>query len=122
MTTTASNPTDRFFSELATRAHDPLLRKASGSVRFDIVDGRRTRRWLVRVAKGDIVVTPGGGDATCVIRADTALFDKIVSGRLNAVAAVLRGDLVVEGDWRLLVRMQRLFPGSPRRRRAAPRA
>jgi len=37
---------------------------------------------------------------------------------MNAVAAVLRGDLEVEGDWRLLVRMQRLFPGRRRRVRA----
>jgi putative sterol carrier protein len=117
MTKTATDPTERFFTELATRTHDPLLRKGSGSTRFEIVDGRRTRCWTVRVEKGDLVVTPGRGDAACVVRADKALFDKVVSGRLNAVAAVLRGDLVVEGDWRLLVRMQRLFPG-PRRRAA----
>jgi hypothetical protein len=35
---------------------------------------------------------------------------------MNGVAAVLRGDVTVDGDWRLLVRLQRLFPGrSPRR-------
>jgi hypothetical protein len=34
---------------------------------------------------------------------------------------VLRGDLQVEGDWRLLVRMQRLFP-SPRARRRSDNA
>ena len=80
------------------------------------MDGRKTRRWLVTVAGGDIAVTTGATDADCVVRADTAVFDKVVSGRVNAVAAVLRGDLEVEGDWRLLVRMQRLFP-SPRARR-----
>jgi putative sterol carrier protein len=115
----AVDPTERFFAELASREHEPLLRKASGSTRFDIVDGKRTKRWLVTVEKGNLRVAPGGGDAACVIRADKLLFDKVVSGRLNAVAAVLRGDLVVEGDWRLLVRMQRLFPGPSRRRRAA---
>ena len=46
------------------------------------------------------------------------VFERIVTGRMNAVAAVLRGDLQVEGDWRLLVRIQRLFPG-PRRSRTA---
>jgi putative sterol carrier protein len=111
-----ADPTERFFFELASRAHEPLLRKASGSMRFDIVDGRRTRPWLVEVDRGDMTVTPGGGDASCVVRCDRAVFDKVAAGKLNAVAAVLRGDLQVEGDWRLLVRMQRLFPG-PRRRR-----
>ncbi|HET8968419.1 MAG TPA: SCP2 sterol-binding domain-containing protein [Gaiellaceae bacterium] len=110
------DPTERFFAELATRAHEPLLRKASGSMRFDVVDGRKTQRWLVAVERGDMTVRPGGGDAACIVRADKAVFDKVAAGRLNAVAAVLRGDLQVEGDWRLLVRMQRLFPG-PRRRR-----
>ena len=113
-----TDPTERFFAELAARAHEPLLRKASGSTRFDVVDGRQTRRWLVEVARGDMTVRTGGGDASCVIRADKAVFDKVASGKMNAVAAVLRGDLRVEGDWRILVRMQRLFPG-PRRRRSA---
>jgi putative sterol carrier protein len=118
MTTSSPDPTARFFAELAGRKHEPLLRKASGSTRFDIVDGRRTRRWLVAVERGDITVASRGTEADCVVRADKAVFDKLVSGRLNAVAAVLRGDLAIEGDWRLLVRMQRLFP-SPRRRRSA---
>jgi putative sterol carrier protein len=111
------DPTGRFFAELAAREHEPLLRKASGSTRFDIVDGRKTRRWLVSVDRGNIAVASRGTEADCVLRAEKALFDKVVSGRLNAVAAVLRGDLEVEGDWRLLVRMQRLFPGPRRSRR-----
>ena len=111
------DPTSRFFDELAARGHEPLLRKATGSFRFDVVEGARTRRFLVRVDSGDLSVSTGGGDASCVLRADKSVFDRIVSGRMNAVAAVLRGDVQVEGDWRLLVRLQRLFPG-PRRRRA----
>jgi putative sterol carrier protein len=106
-----NDPTARFFSALAERTYEPLLRKADGRTRFDIVDGRRTRRWLVTVEKGNIAVTAGNGDAGCVVRADKVVFDKIAAGRLNAIAAVLRGDLEVQGDWRLLVRMQRLFPG-----------
>ena len=115
----ASDPAARFFEELAGRGHEPLLRKATGSTRFDIVDGSRTRRWIVEVDRGDISVSTGAGEASCVLRADKAVFDKVVTGQLNAVAAVLRGELQVDGDWRLLVRMQRLFPGRPRRRTAA---
>ena len=115
---TAADPTAAFFAELATRSHDPLLRKASGATRFDIVDGRRIRRWYLSIDKGDIsVATKASGETSCVIRADKAVFDRIAAGKLNAVAAVLRGDLAVDGDWRLLVRLQRLFPSPPRRRR-----
>jgi putative sterol carrier protein len=54
------------------------------------------------------------------MRADKDVFDKLVSGRLNPVAAMLRGDLALEGNWRLLILIQRLFPGPrPRRRRGA---
>jgi len=113
-----TDPLERFFAELAARGHEPLLRKASGSTRFDVRDGKRTRRWIVTVDDGDIAVLAGNGAAACVVRADKAVFDRIVTGRMNAVAAVLRGDLEVEGDWRLLVRMQRLFPGRRRRARA----
>lgn len=115
------DPTTRFFEELAERGHQPLLRKATGSTRFEIVDGRRVRRWLVRVDKGDVAVEPGGGEADCVIRAQRTVFERVASGRANAVAAVLRGDIVVEGDWRLLVAMQRLFV-RPHRRKAEARA
>ncbi len=115
----AADPTAAFFAELGSRSDEPLLRKATGATRFDIVDGRRVRRWVVAVDKGTISVGTKSNVATCVVRADKAVFDKIATGRLNAVAAVLRGDLAVEGDWRLLVRMQRLFPSPPRSRRKA---
>jgi putative sterol carrier protein len=106
-----SDPTTRFFDELAGRAHEPLLRKATGSTQFDVRDGRRTRRWVVTVDDGDITVSKGGGEASSVMRVEKEVFDKIVTGRMNAVAAVLRGELALEGDWRMLVRIQRLFPG-----------
>ena len=111
MATPSADPTKRFFDELAARDHEPLLRKASSSARFDIVDGKKTRRWVLRIDHGDMSVTPGTGTADAVIRVEKALFDKIVRGRENAVAAVLRGDLEIDGDWRFLVLLQRLFPG-----------
>ncbi len=120
MATTKSDPTAAFFAELASRGHEPLLRKASGCMRFDVVEGRRTHTWFVAVDGGDLVVTTKSARTDCRVRAQRAVFDRVASGRLNAVAAVLRGDLEVDGDWRLLIRMQRLFP-SPRasRRRKA---
>jgi predicted lipid carrier protein YhbT len=116
-----TDPTAAFFEELASRGHEPLLQKAKGSARFDIVDRRTTLRWHVSLEKGDIKVSRRNVAADCVIRADKALFDQVASGKENAVAAVLRGDLRVEGDWRMLVRIQRLFPSSASARRSAAR-
>ena len=117
MATKVTDPTERFFEALATHGHEPLLRKAAGSTRFDLVDGKRTLRWIVTVEKGDLSVSRGNKRTDCVVRTQKVVFDRIVAGKVNAVAAVLRGDLEIDGDWRLLVWMQRLFPGRHSQRR-----
>ena len=52
-----ADPTVDFFAALKSRGQEPLLRKASGTLRFDIADGKRTERWLVELKKGDIAVS-----------------------------------------------------------------
>src|ERR1044072_5911314 len=112
-----TDPTARFFEALSEHAYEPLLRKADGSTRFEIADGKRTLRWVVTVDKGHLSVSRRNAAAPdCTIRVDKALFDRIAAGKVNAVAAVLRGELLLDGDWRLLVWMQRLFPGRRARR------
>ena len=82
-------------------------------MRFEVVDGRKTDRWLVRVDKGDVDVKHRGGEADCVIRADRKIFEGMATGRVNGFAAVLRGAVTVEGDPSLLGLFQRLLPGPP---------
>jgi putative sterol carrier protein len=109
-----------FFEELGRRGHEPLMAKVTGRVRFDLVDGGRTDRWLVTVDKGDTVVSHQDGPAECTIRAEQALFERLCRGEENAMAAVLRGALVCTGDVELLYAIQRILPGPPRQR-SAPR-
>ena len=111
-----ADPTVEFFDELARRGHEPLFEKATGTVRFDLKDGKTTDRWLVAVEKGDLAVSRRNARADCVVSADRALFDGVASGKTNAMAALLRGEMGVEGDVQLLVALQRLFPGPPRGR------
>ena len=103
-----------FFEELGRRGREPLLAKVTGRVRFDLVDGGRTDRWLVAVDKGDTVVSHQDGRAECTIQAERALFQRLCRGEENAMAAVLRGALVCTGDVELLYAIQRIFPGPPR--------
>ena len=107
----------KFFDALVERGHEPLLEKAKGTVRFDLKDGKKTDRWLVTILKGDIAVSRQHRRADSVVSADKELFDGVASGRTNFMAALLRGAMSVEGDVRLLVLFQRLFPGPPRSRR-----
>ena len=114
------DPTASFFANLGASGHQPLLEKASGSLRFELADGKTVERWRVDVSKGDVVVSHKAGAADCVLHAPKSLFDKLASGRENAMAAVLRGALMVEGDIDLLLAFQRILPSPPRRRAAKP--
>lgn len=109
------DPTTAFFEELGSRGRDVRLGNATGTLRFDLTNGKRTTRWLVTLEKGDIAVSHRNLKADCVVRTDRALFDGIARGEVNALAAVLRGTMRIEGQPQLLVAFQRLFPEPPRK-------
>jgi alkyl sulfatase BDS1-like metallo-beta-lactamase superfamily hydrolase len=111
-----------FFAALGSRGHDPRLRKASGSIRFDIVNGKRTERWLVTLDKGEVGISRRNARADAVLTVERTLFDRLVSGQTNVVAALLREELDVEGNVNLLVLFRRLLPAPPRSRRRRPAA
>jgi putative sterol carrier protein len=120
-----TDSTAEFFQELGRREREPFLEKAKGTVRFDLVEGRRTERWLVTLDRGDVSAVRKNAEADCIVRAEKALFDRMVTGDVNAMAAFLRGELTLEGDPELLVLIQRVLPGpaaSRSRGRSAARA
>jgi hypothetical protein len=117
-----TDATTDFFAQLGGRGHEPLLRKAKGTVRFELADGKRVDRWFVTVDKGDLTVSRKNVAADCTLRADKPLFDGIATGEVNAMAAVLRGAMAIEGNPELLVLFQRLFPSRPTRPAQGTRA
>jgi putative sterol carrier protein len=118
-----TDPTTQFFEDLGQRDHDPQLEHSRGTLRFDIATGRETDHWLVRIEKGDITVSHQGGEADAMVSADKTVFAAIASGKASPVAAVLRGTLHIDGNWRLLSLFRRLLPGPPAvKKRAAARA
>ena len=107
------SPTAAFFDDLAARGREPLLKSACGSLRFDMADGDRVEHWRVEIDNGDVAVSRSKSRADAVVRLDKAMSDGLVTGRVNAMAAALRGELVPDGDLSLLLLFQRLFPGPP---------
>ena len=79
-------------------------------MRFELGDGR-IERWTVAIDRGDVTVSHANRKADCTVRAGMQVFEDIASGKVNAMAAVLRGAVSVEGDPELFARFQRLFPG-----------
>lgn len=85
----------------------------TGTLRIEVVDGETSEHWHVDVQKGAVKVSRKNARADAVVRIPRPLCDKISSGQENAMAAMLRGELVPEGDLRLIMLFQRLFPGPP---------
>jgi putative sterol carrier protein len=109
MTATTSTTPNEFFGELEHRGHEPLLRKATGVIGYDIVDGDKSDHWTVSIDHGDLEVSQRKIGSDCTLRMPRGLFERIVRGEANEMAAVLRGEMELDGDWRLLVLSQRLF-------------
>jgi SCP-2 sterol transfer family len=108
-----SDPTTEFFAELGRRSHQQLLEKVQATIRFDIAQGKKTRRWLVTIDRGDITVSRGNASADSSVRVERALFDRLVTGDANATAEVLRGRIGITGELEPLILLQRIFPGPP---------
>lgn len=106
-----TEPTRAFFARLSEQ-HQPTLESMTGTVRLDLADGERTEHWYLRIRKGDVSVAHEDGEADCVLSADIGTFDEILAGRMNAMAALLRGTVRMEGKVFLLTALQRLFPGA----------
>ncbi|SFN52681.1 SCP-2 sterol transfer family protein [Mycetocola miduiensis] len=102
--------TAEFFDEISQRGHEPMLKRLSATLRWDIIDGDTTEHRLVRIDHGDLRVTMSEEPAECVIIVDRAVCNDVISGRTSALAALLRGAATVEGDTELMVLAQRLFP------------
>ena len=109
-----SDATEQFFEELGQRGYEPLVAKFSGRVRFDVVDGRRTYRWLVAIDKGDLAVSREGGDGDCTIRADKRIVRPVGErrGERDGGGVAWRAD--VHGRRRAAARDPTRLPGPPR--------
>jgi len=103
-----AEPTRDFFAKLAEQ-HQPLPAGLTGLMRFDLADGERTEHWYLAIRKGDITVSHNGPEPDCTVGTELATFEAIVTGKMNAMAAVLRGAVEIEGRFALMTAVQRFF-------------
>jgi putative sterol carrier protein len=103
-----AEPTRDFFAKLAEQ-HQRPLEALNGVMRFDLADGERTEHWYLAVHKGDVTVSHQGPDPDCTVSTELATFEAIVTGRMNAMAAVLRGAVEIQGRFAMLTAVQRFF-------------
>ncbi|MEU7755228.1 SCP2 sterol-binding domain-containing protein [Micromonospora sp. NPDC049101] len=105
--------TSAFFERLTVAGQDPRFEKVCGSVRFDIRDGAQLEQWLLVIDHGRMRVTRSSDPATTVIMVSAQVAEAMARGEVNGLAAITRGDIMVDGDLGLALRLGRLFPREP---------
>jgi len=108
-----ASPIQDLLDALAVRSRERPIAGVDGLVRFDVDDGGQVDSWYLTIAEGIVTVAREGGEPDCVATGDLAIVGAVLSGKANAVAAVLRGALDVEGKIVLMTALQALFPSSP---------
>jgi putative sterol carrier protein len=101
--------TREFFAEL--EKQPALPGRQTGVLCIDLADGERTEHWYLDIRRGAIHVSHKGLTPDCVMSTDLATFEAIVDGRMNAMAAVLRGAIQIEGRFSLLIALQPFMAG-----------
>ncbi|WP_446215054.1 SCP2 sterol-binding domain-containing protein [Micromonospora sp. IBHARD004] len=108
-----SNATRDFFDELGRRGSERLLKRTTGTIRFDLQHDHGIDHWFLTIMNGDVQVSREKRDADCVIRTDNTFFDRMTRGEAKPLPAWLRNEITSEGKFRFIVLLERLFPQTP---------
>jgi hypothetical protein len=107
---TAVSTIERFFAGAVERAgNDPMLRRAVGTCRFDVVG---CGSWLVRADRGVLTVDEAHEQlpADCTLTASEDDFLRMARGEQNPLTTFMRGRLQTSGQISLAERFLHLFP------------
>ncbi|MET7960810.1 SCP2 sterol-binding domain-containing protein [Micromonospora zamorensis] len=104
---------ERFFESLPARAPDVLGGLADGTLQIDLGSDHRTEHWLVRMRPGSVQVSRERGPADAIWFSSAALFDRLITGEAQSVAAVLRNESTFSGNVVLFLAFRRFFPDPP---------
>jgi putative sterol carrier protein len=102
-----------FLEQLVSRGQEPLLHGVQATMQVDLVDGTATQQKFITMDNGVVSLSKSVSHPDAIVRADRVLFEGIVEGRVNAMAALLRGALSVDGDLSVVAAFSRLLPGPP---------
>ncbi|MFJ6166664.1 SCP2 sterol-binding domain-containing protein [Micromonospora orduensis] len=101
----------RYLQQLDDGRRPDLPETTAGTLRLDVRGDGCTEHWYLTVADQRVRVTRSADEADLVVRADRVVFDRLANGSAHVAAALLRNDITVRGDLRLLTLLRRIFPG-----------
>jgi hypothetical protein len=107
--------TDTYFQSLAANPYQPLLHRASGSIRFDVEEADGGHQvWQVAIDHGNLDVRKesedSASDADCMVAGPEDELYRILTGRDSFAAAFVRGAITVAGDHTLAQNLRRFSP------------
>ncbi|MDG4761752.1 SCP2 sterol-binding domain-containing protein [Micromonospora sp. WMMD710] len=105
--------TERFFESLPVRAPGVLRGLADGTLQIDLGTENQTEHWRIRMRPGSVEVNRSRGPADAIWYSSTELFDRLIVGKAQAVAAVLRNESTFSGNVVLFLAFRRFFPNPP---------
>jgi len=113
-----ADPISDFFAGLTEPGHIATFEREAATLQFEVADGPdpgsgQVGHWHVTIHDGDVDVTRQVFPADAIVHVARPNLERIVTGRLNAQAAVLRGLVAVEGSMAALMMFQRCLPGPP---------
>ncbi|MGC1213692.1 MAG: SCP2 sterol-binding domain-containing protein [Micromonospora sp.] len=104
---------EQFFASLPARAPAVLHGPASGRLQIDLNTEDHTEHWLVELGPGRARVSRESLPADAIWNSSENLFERLVTGRAQAIAAMLRNETTFSGNVLLFLAFRRFFPEPP---------
>ncbi|MET8119539.1 SCP2 sterol-binding domain-containing protein [Micromonospora sp. NPDC005189] len=101
----------QYLQQLDPGRRPDLPETTAGTLRLDVRGDGCTDHWYLTIADQHVRVTRSDDDAELMVRADRRVYDQMASGEMHVASALLRNELTVQGDLRLLMLLRRIFPG-----------
>jgi SCP-2 sterol transfer family len=109
----SADPISGFFTGLAESGRLATFGDASATLRFDVTSADTVEHWYLTVRKGRVTASRADGPADATVRVSRPQLEGMVTGRVNAQAAMLRGLMTCAGSMAACVMFQRSLPGPP---------
>ncbi|WP_262286101.1 SCP2 sterol-binding domain-containing protein [Micromonospora sp. MA102] len=117
-----SDPIEAFFAQLARQAPERVLRRTTGTIRFELEGSDGVDAWHVTIHHGRLTVDHRARHADTVIRTRRDVFVRMARGEVKPLTAWLRNEIVADGHFRFVVLLERLFPAPAGARHPRERA
>jgi len=103
---------EKVFAELEKQKSAELVKKVNATFKFDISKGDAKRSWLLDLKNGSGALSDANEStkADCTIAISDENFVQLMSGKLNAQQAFMKGQIKLKGNMMLAQKLQLLQP------------